>query len=147
VHQFGMKAIIVTALLFVAAAAIAAPTCNTPLLPKPDLNYQGATNGVSGYWDEWIGINNAVSFDNALFAASPNLPACGLNKSASRTWIQVFTDTGTPIQGWCAISSNTQLKKLGFPWKSSAPKPKGIYIRITDRLCNRVVQSAVNYNF
>lgn len=143
-----MKAnIAAAALLFFAVAAFASPGCNTPLLPKPDLNYQGATNGSPGYFDQWIGVNNAVMFDNALFVASPNLPACGLNKSASRTWVAVYTDTGTPIQSWCAIKSNAELKKLGFGWKTSTPKPKGIFLKITDRLCNRVVQSAVNYNW
>ncbi len=143
-----MRTTIAFCLLLSAAAAVAAPppACLTPL-PKPKLVYTGTTNGVPGYIDKWFRVENYSLYSNTLFAASPNLPACGLNTSASRTWLEIYTDTGTWIYGFCALSQNTQMQKLGFPKKQSAPKPKGVYIVLRDRLCNRSVKSDVNYNF
>jgi len=132
--------------LMFAAAAGAYAEC-TPPFPTPSLNYLGATPGVTGYIDIWFNVPNYAKYDNSLFVASPELPACGLNKQASRTWLEVYTDTGVPIQSFCAIKQNTQLQKLGFGWKKTNPLPKGFYIRLRDRKCNRVVQSPTHIGF
>jgi hypothetical protein len=123
-----------------AVASTAYAQCATPI-PKPFLNYLGATEGNPGYLDAGFFVGNNVQYDNSLFAASPELPACGLNKSASRTYVEVYTDTGAFIYGYCALSKSTQLQKLTFPLKKSNMMPKGFFIRMRDRKCNKLVQS------
>jgi hypothetical protein len=128
------------------ASSAAPPPCATPF-PNPVINYKGATNGVTGYLDIWFGVGNFAQYDNSLFVASPELPACGLNKNASRTWVDVYTDTGAYIYGYCALTQNAQLQKLGFPWKKTNKLPKGFFIRMRDRKCNKVVQSNTHIGF
>jgi hypothetical protein len=140
------KPMIVCLFMLFAVASSASPQCATPF-PNPVIKYLGATDGVSGYFDIWFGVDNYTKYDNTLFVASPELPACGLNKSASRTWLDIYSDTGVYIYGHCALSQNTQLQKLGFPWKKSTPLPKGFFIRMFDRKCNRVVQSNTHVGF
>jgi len=142
-----MRKITIVSLFVMFAAAFAAyPQCATPF-PKPVLNFSGTTEGAPGYLNQWFFVGNAAQYDNSLFAASPELPACGLNKNASRTWVEIYTDTGAYIYGYCALTQNAQLKKLSFPWKKTTPLPKGFFIRMRDRKCNRVVQSNTHLGF
>lgn len=64
------------------------------LVPKPVLEWQNfnvktqQVNGVSVNAFRF-GISNWKSFSSELFAAAPDLPACGSNKNASRTWLTI----------------------------------------------------------
>jgi hypothetical protein len=127
-------------LLLLFAASSAFPNCATPF-PKPTIKYLGATEDTPGFINIWFGVVNYAQYDNSLFVASPDLLPCGANKNASRTWLEVYTNTGSRIQGFCAISKNTGMQKLGFGWKKTTPVPKGIFIRLLDRKCERRVQS------
>jgi hypothetical protein len=134
------KSVTFCMLLLFAAASSAAPPCDTPF-PKPIANYKGASDGASGYFNISFGVSNFASYSNTFLTASPDLSACGLNTSASRTWLEVYTNTGVRIYGYCALSQNTQMQKLSFPWKKGTPLPKGFFIRLHDRRCNKIVQS------
>lgn len=127
-------------LLLFAVSSTAAPPCDIPF-PKPVVNYKGATLGVPGYFNIYFGVGNFAAYSNTLFAASPNLPPCGLNTTAARTWLEIYTNTGVRIYGYCALVQNTQMQKLSFPWKKGTPLPKGFFIRLRDRRCNKMVQS------
>ncbi|MEA2338643.1 MAG: hypothetical protein QOE82_2650 [Thermoanaerobaculia bacterium] len=134
------KTMIACLFVMLAVASSAYAECTTPL-PIPDLKSAGNYKGAPGFFDVDVSVWNYAKYDNTLFVASPELPACGLNKKASRTWIEIYADTGVYIYGYCALSQNTQLQKLTFPWKNTTNLPKGFFIRIRDRKCNKVVQS------
>jgi hypothetical protein len=136
-----MKRIAVLVLLLVAVATTSYAQCNTPSFPAPRVKYLSKTVEPT-FIRYWFEVYNRASYDNALFVASPNLPPCGLNTSASRTWLNIFRTAGPRIYGYCALSNNTQLAKLWFAIPKNDPQPKSFYITMTDRKCKREVKSA-----
>lgn len=140
-----MKRFLIFSLLLLAAASTASAQCNTPPFPNPVIKYLGATDEPQVI-RFWFGVVNFAQYNNTLFAASPLLPPCGANTSASRTWLFVFTGNGVAVQGYCALSQNTQLQKLSFAVKKGTTMPKSFFIRMNDRRCNRTVQSNVLTN-
>ena len=63
-----------------------------------------------------------------MFAPAPNLPPCGANPAASRTWADVYNAlTNQHLQGFCVLSAPVQLQRLRFA-TSAATKPKLVYI-------------------
>lgn len=135
-----MKRLLISALL-VFATATASAQCNTPAFPTPLIKYLGATDEPQVI-RFWFGVVNFAQYDNTLFVKSPNLPACGANTSASRTWLYIFNGNGgAAIYGYCGLSQNLQMQKLNFAVKKGTPMPKSFFIRMTDRKCNRTVQS------
>ena len=143
-----MKKLLVSCLFVTfAVASTAYPQCATPL-PNPVIEYKGGSPGTPGFLNVDFGVVNFAKYDHTLFAASPELPACGLNKNASRTYVEIYTDTGVFIYGYCALTQNTQLQKLSFPLKdTTATFPKGFFIRMRDRKCNKLVQSNTHLGF
>ena len=137
-----MKRMAVLVLLLVATATVAHAQCNTPPFPIPKVQYHGMTSDAT-FNRYWFGVTNRANFANPLFAASPALPPCGLNTSASRTWLTIFLGNGTRVYGYCALSNNTQLARLQFFVKKTSPQPKSFFITMTDRKCKREVKSAL----
>jgi hypothetical protein len=84
-----------------------------------------------------LSIKNWDIFPDALFKASPELPPCGLNKKASRTWLEILDDKGKKLYGYCAFSKNKNLQKFSFAVRADKPLPKACYIALWDRKTNR----------
>ena len=80
-----------------------------------------------------LSIKNWDIFPDSLFVASPELPPCGLNNSASRTWLEIFDNQGNKLYGYCAISQNTNLQNFSFAVRADKPLPLGAYIVLWDR--------------
>ena len=96
-------------------------------LPTPELSFTGR-DGDRGL----ISVTNWGDFSDDYFVASPDLPPCGRNTSASRTWVDVEdADTGARIYGFCALGSAQHLKGLWFPM--SGGSPANVRVRMTDR--------------
>jgi hypothetical protein len=128
-----MRRFLAVTFLAVAVSAIAQP-CGPPL-PIPKIAYLSKEN-VPGFTRYWFSVTNHAQFNNVFFTASPNLPPCGLNTSASRTWLRIYNGgTTNYIYGYCALSNNLQMKKLGFAVPSNQPQPESIYITLEDRVC------------
>lgn len=115
----------------------AKPKINKNTMTKPVLEWQkfGEDKGSDGktYKNIRFGITNWTSFPDQLFAAAPALPACGSNKSASRTWLDIFdAATDKRLYGFCAFneSKNMQSQSFNLP---SRDLPKCIYVVLTDR--------------
>ena len=85
---------------------------------------------------------NSADFPDELFAPSPELPPCGLNDRASRTWAAVFDSQGNRIGGFCAMTHNGQLDHLWFALEEDR-MPDGVYVTLEDRLCGTVFTSNV----
>src|ERR1041384_1871108 len=45
-----------------------------------------------------------------LFAAAPDLPPCGKNTKASRTWVDFFDQSGKRLYGFCALAKPADLR-------------------------------------
>jgi hypothetical protein len=128
---------------FVSTAALTRPTSVKwlPLppdhfvssLPVPRLAFTGRVddNGLIRYG---LSVANWAEFSDEFFAASPDLPPCGLSKSASRTWIDVEdADTGRRLYGFCALASAKQLAELWFAVPGGEVMPTNVHVRLTDR--------------
>lgn len=87
-------------------------------------------------------VSNWSDFPNELFAASPELPPCGLNTSSSRTWVTVHDDKDLSLSGFCSLYSPNSLNGIWFAVPSETPPPS-IYIVLNDRLTQTVYKSNV----
>ncbi len=108
--------------------------CNIPL-PRPQIRFHHKDARGRVY----IPVVNWSQFPNELFAQAPYLPPCGLNKNASRTWVDIFdADTNKRLYGFCALNENQGLGKI---WVLPPKNVKRVYIVIKDRACKRSQRS------
>lgn len=78
-------------------------------------------------------VSNFDAFPNEMFAAAPDLPPCGNNKKASRTWVDLYDSTGKRLQGFCALAKSSDLNKIWFVLESNEIPPSYIYLELNDR--------------
>ena len=112
--------------------------CFAGPLPNPKLAYAGKQSYTAN-GQQWVRHNLKVVNWNAyppfLFARSPQLPPCGKNHNASRTWVDIYNRAnGTKIYGFCALRSPKDLLQLWFAVKAGAMTPRWVYIVMKDRL-------------
>ena len=108
------------------------------LILKKIENYTVRGNAFTRYRLE---VTNWSSFSNDLFAPSPNLPPCGLNKNSSRTWVNIHAKGGRRLYGFCAFSKAENLKSLWFSVPQGQTPPPEVYIVLNDRLKNQTYTS------
>ncbi len=125
------------AVLYSATAWTASPSCY-PRLPNPELEVIGSedydANGQQ--WTRFLfKIANSDQFLDILFEAAPNLPPCGLNKKSSRTWMEIFDQTGARIYGNCGLTNSDNLNGTWFAIPRESIPPAAVYITLRDRLC------------
>ena len=107
-----------------------------PALPTPVLIMTGQEHVVVGgkqmiryHYD----VFNKNEYPADFFAASPNLPPCGSNTKAARTWVDVYDQTGKKLQSFCALGKPSDLGSLWFSLEQDALPPSWIYIELNDR--------------
>ena len=88
-------------------------------------------------------VFNLPDFPNELFAPAPELPPCGSNTRASRTWVDFFDQRGKRLHGFCAIPNHDRLNGIWFALESSEIPPSWIYIEINDRKTNTKYKSGL----
>ncbi|MEM9217484.1 MAG: hypothetical protein AAGD25_24480 [Cyanobacteria bacterium P01_F01_bin.150] len=86
-------------------------------------------------------ITNWNAFSDDLFAPSPNLPACGLNKNSSRTWVNIHAKNGRRLYGFCAFSKAENLSSLWFAVAKETTPPEEVYVVLNDRLQKKTYTS------
>lgn len=127
---------IVLCLVFLLLANGALGFAQTTTLPNPQIMFLGQepyqASGRSFIRYSYL-VENFAAYPNELFAAAPKLPPCGANTSASRTWVDIFDQTGKRLYGFCALGTNTGLGKLWFALDQDVIPPSYIYIEMTDR--------------
>ena len=111
-----------------------------PDLPSPELIVTG-TEDYEANGREWtrylLSVTNRSIFPNELFEPAPDLPPCGLNSNASRTWVNIYNgETGAYIYGFCALSLPEDLDSIWFAVPRGEDPPPTIYIKLQDRRCN-----------
>jgi photosystem II stability/assembly factor-like uncharacterized protein len=81
-------------------------------------------------------VTNRAAYPDSLFRLSPDLPPCGQNANASRTWVDIYNgDTHQRIYGFCAFRSADNLDQLWFALPRGEAPPKNVYIVMKDRRC------------
>lgn len=116
--------------------------------PVPVVEFTGtegyAVKGES-YTRYNLEVTNWNQYAQELFVPSPNLPACGLNTNAARTWVDIYDDQGNYIYGFCGLGKPENLRDIWFSRKTSVPPPTAVKVVLRDRLCETSVESAPVY--
>ncbi len=134
------RTLFVATLLAGLVVGLAAPASAQPF-PPPIVKYVNQYPSFGGLVHVDLTVVNWHVYSPALFVASPNLPPCGLNPSASRTWVDIYNArTARRIYGFCALGTPSDLTRLWFA-TPAAEKPRAVYITLTDRLRHRRVRS------
>ena len=141
----GRKTAMLLAVLFLACAAADAPShARRAPLPNPVLFLQGVdyvTTGGKEFTRYHFGVENSSAYPDTMFAASPELPPCGKNTKAARTWVDVFAQDGKRLQGFCAFGKTSDLNSIWFGLESDTVPPSWVYIELNDRSTNTKYKS------
>lgn len=86
-------------------------------------------------------VENRTDFARDLFSEAPSLPPCGTNTRASRTWVDLYEQSGKRLNGFCAIYSPEGLAGIWFAKDIGEVPPSYIYIELTDRQTNTKYRS------
>lgn len=136
--------ILLTLFVFAIALTVQANVAAAPTLPNPVLAFLGQEAVESGgkkmtrYYFE---VHNKEEFPAELFAAAPDLPPCGTNKKASRTWVDIYDQSGKKLNGFCALSKPADLGRIWFALDRDEVPPSWVYIEMTDRKTNTKYKS------
>ena len=134
-----MKTLVTLLLIFVIHNSAWAP-----VLPNPVLYFLGqeflTINGkqVTRYNFD---VANKSDYPDDLFAASPNLPPCGTNTKAARTWVDFSDQSGKRVQGFCALGKAADLNGIWFALETGVVPPSWVYIEMNDRKTNTKYKS------
>jgi hypothetical protein len=122
--------------IFSAALLLVGLVVSAQAQPAPVLKYVGQFPDV-GLIHVDLAVTNWQAYPPAMFAPAPNLPACGVNPAASRTWVDIYNAvTNQRLNEFCALSAPVQLQRLWFA-TPPAQKPKVVYLVMIDRLTKR----------
>ena len=109
---------------------------SAPVLPNPVLYFLGPEYvEISGkqmiryHYD----VANKDLYPDELFAKAPNLPPCGNNTQAARTWVDIYDQSGKRLHGFCAFGKSSDLGKLWFALGTDVTPPSYVYIELNDR--------------
>lgn len=81
-----------------------------------------------------LDVTNYQAYPAEMFAPAPDLPPCGLNTNASRTWVDIYdASSDNRIYGFCGLGSPADLRSIWFGIESGAAQPSQVYIKLMDR--------------
>lgn len=134
-----MLAVLTFILVFAAQGVASAPALPNPVLYLLGQEYfsTGGKNFVRYRFD----VHNKDVYPNDLFAKSPDLPPCGSNTQAARTWVDVYDQTGKRLQGFCALGKSSDLGSIWFATEEGTVPPSWVYIEMNDRKTNTKYKS------
>jgi hypothetical protein len=115
-----------------------------PVLPNPILYLLGQEyyqQGGKNYTRYRFDVLNKDQYPNDMFAKSPDLPACGANTQAARTWVDVYDQTGKRLNGFCALGKASDLGSIWFALETDKVPPSWVYIELNDRKTNTKYKS------
>jgi len=115
-----------------------------PAIPNPVLFMIGQEH-VTVNGKQMIRYNydvfNKDEYPAEMFAAAPKLAPCGANTNASRTWVDLYDQTGKRLQGFCAFGKPSDLGKIWFALEVDVLPPSYVYIELNDRQTNTKYKS------
>jgi len=131
-------------LLAVAGSGFSHRAASAPALPNPVLILVGVepfqANGKT-FTRYKYDVFNKDEYPAELFAASPQLPPCGKNTKASRTWVDFFDQSGKRLYGFCALAKPADLGSINFALEDGMIPPSYVYIEMKDRKTNTTYKS------
>ena len=131
---------VVTLILVFATHGLAA----APVLPNPVLDFRGTEfvqmNGKQ-FTRYHFDVVNKEEYPNEMFAPSPDLPPCGANTKAARTWVDLYDQKGKRLNGFCALGKSADLNNIWFALETDVIPPSYIYIELNDRKTNTKYKS------
>jgi hypothetical protein len=101
-------------------------------------------------------VANKDAYPAEMFAPAPELPPCGKNTQASRTWVDFYALGGVHmdpqtgefknlegkrLNGFCALAKPSDLNGIWFAIEEGALPPSWVYIEMTDRKTNTKYKS------
>jgi hypothetical protein len=116
----------------------------TAALPNPVLVFtrqESFQQGGKSLMRYDYAVTNSADYPAELFAAAPQLPPCGGNKKASRTWVDIYDQHGKRLSSFCELSKPADLDHLWFALEPDAVPPSWVYIEMTDRATNTKYKS------
>jgi hypothetical protein len=117
---------------------------SAPPLPNPVL-YMTMAESFDANGKHWIrykyDVLNKDAYPAEMFAAAPMLPPCGTNTKASRTWVDIYDQSGKRLNGFCALGKPSDLGVIWFALEESVIPPSWIYIELNDRQTNTKYKS------
>ena len=117
---------------------------SAPVIPNPIL-YLTGTESYQANGKTFIrykyDVFNFDAYPADMFAAAPNLPPCGKNTKASRTWVDFFDSRGARLYGFCALGKPADLNGIWFALEEGVLPPSYVYIEMTDRQTNTKYKS------
>jgi hypothetical protein len=109
-------------------------------LPKPVLIFNGSVRSGSHFTQYNFAVSNYSAYPDELFRPAPDLPPCGLNHDASRTWVDIFGDDQQRIYGFCAMKAAADLQKLWFAVPDGKQAPEWIRVVLKDRRTGKTAE-------
>jgi len=106
-----------------------------PNLAAPQLSLESTSTNTFGNVEFQLDVANYAQYPAELFVRSPDLPACGLNTSAARSWVDIRDGNGNYVYGFCTLYTPSSLNDIWFS-RPTDQRPAEVYITLTDRRCN-----------
>ena len=131
---------VLTLILVFATQSVA----SAPVLPNPVLYLLGLeyyNTGGKDFVRYRFDVANKDVYPNDLFAKSPDLPPCGTNTQAARTWVDFYDQSGKKLQGFCALGKSSDLGTIWFALEEGKVPPSWVYIEMNDRKTNTKYKS------
>ena len=133
----GIAALLIVSLVF-------SPTAQAHLPANPQLVLTGIEHYQSGgmpFTRYRFNVANKEEFPPEMFESAPDLPPCGLNTRASRSWVDIFDEHGKRLNGFCALDKPQDLGTIWFALPDGVLPPSWVYIEINDRRTNTKYKS------
>ena len=114
------------------------------VLPNPVLFLTGQEfyqTGGKSFMRYNYAVDNSAAYPADFFAAAPQLPPCGNNTKASRTWVDIYDQRGKRLYGFCALAKPDDLNHIWFALEADVVPPSWVYIEMTDRATNTKYKS------
>ena len=105
-----------------------------PNLAAPQLTLE-STTAANGRTTFELDVPNYAIYPADMWVRSPDLPPCGINTSAARSWVDIFDGNDRFLGGFCSLYDVGALNNIWFSTLDDQ-KPAEAYIKITDRRCN-----------
>lgn len=115
-----------------------------PPTPNPVLIFTGAeyyTTSGKNFVRYRFDVFNKDVYATEMFSAAPALPPCGANNRASRTWVDLYDQSGRRLNGFCALGKPGDLNGIWFAIEEGIVPPSWIYIELNDRQTNTKYKS------
>src|SRR5262245_2725398 len=109
-----MIGILIASLFFLPLAPGHAST-SPPPIPNPILyltHLEFLQQAGKQYTRYNFDVLNKDQYPADMFAAASNLPPCGKNTKASRTWVDFFDQRGKRLYGFCALAKPADLNSI-----------------------------------